>query len=120
MQEELRELNGRPADRRAVQFIKDSQFDMLDFKEQLSKVLQEDGKSVKEGDAGKESIQSFMVFLQSWIKMRKRKSAAELEAYNVAKRAIGGWETEKIYNETRNNFFSSSKEREWWKREDDT
>ena len=119
MQEELREFNG-PADRRAVRFIKDSQFDMIDFKEQLAKVLQEDGQTVKEGDAGKESIQSFMVFLQSWIKMRKRKSAAELEAYNVAKRAIGGWETEKIFNESRNNFFSSSKEREWWKQEDDS
>ena len=120
MQEELREFNGRPADRRAVQFNKDSQFDMVDFKEQMSKVFQEDGTTIKEGDAGKESIQSFMVSLQSWIKMRRRKYAAELEAYQIAKRARGGWETEKIYNESRNNFFSSSKDREWWKREEDS
>ena len=120
MQETLREFNGRPADRRAVRFIKDILYDLEDLKEQMAKVqVQVEGST--DEDAKVEAIKSFYGFCMSWYRMESRKFAAELEAYKVANRAIGGWETEKIYNESKADYFSfSSKEREWWKKDDDT
>ena len=46
--------------------------------------------------------------------MVQRKLRKEAESYYVANTAVGGWETEKIYNEARHSIFRSEQERAQW------
>ena len=50
----------------------------------------------------------------TWFKMVQRKVKKEAESYHVANTAVGGWDTEKIFNEAKHSVFRSEQERAEW------
>ena len=104
----------RESDKRAMKFNLDLQSDMEDFFAQLSKLKLEDGETLKEVEGNEAVYKSVFQFSFTWLQMVQRKLRKEAESYYVANTAVGGWETEKIYNEARHSIFRSEQERAQW------
>ena len=104
----------RESDKRAMKFNLDLQSDMEDLFAQLSKLKLEDGETLKEVEGNEAIYKSFAQFTSKWYQMVKKKLQKEAESYHVANTALGGWETEKIFNEARHSVFRSEQERDEW------
>ena len=104
----------RESDKRAMKFMLDLQSDMEDFTAQLSKLKLEDGETLKDVHGNEAVFKSVIEWSFTWFKMVQRKVKKEAESYHVANTAVGGWDTEKIFNEAKHSVFRSEQERAEW------
>jgi len=104
----------RESDKRAMKFMLDLQSDMEDFTAQLSKLKLEDGETLKDVQGNEAVFKSVIEWSFTWFKMVQRKVKKEAESYHVANTAVGGWDTEKIFNEAKHSVFRSEQERAEW------
>ena len=84
-----------PADKRAVGFILDLQFDMADFFKSFSKLLE--GEELKNIPNNVAVFEAFLKSCPGFVNKMNRKLEREYEAYNVANTSCFGWSTEKYY-----------------------
>lgn len=104
----------RESDKRAMKFLLDSKADLQDILAQASKLKQEDGVTLKEVEGNEAIYRSFFQSLLKWYQMRQKKLQKEEESYYVANTALGGWNTERIFNEAKHSIFRSEEERAEW------
>ena len=104
----------RESDKRAMKFMLDLESDMEDFSAQLSKLKLEDGETLKDVEGNEAVYKSVIEWSFTWFKMVHRKVKKEAESYHVANTAVGGWDTEKIFNEAKHSVFRSEQERAEW------
>jgi hypothetical protein len=97
----------RESDKRAMKFLLDSKADLQDILAQASKLKQEDGVTLKEVEGNEAIYRSFFQSLLKWYQMRQKKLQKEEESYYVANTALGGWNTERIFNEAKHSIFRS-------------
>ena len=83
-----------PADKRAVSYLADEEFDWNDFFSALNDIVTKDN-NLLEVKSNEERYYGFATFCVSFANMRKRKNLKESEAYKVANRSQYGWLTEK-------------------------
>ena len=83
-----------PADKRAVSYLADEEFDLNDLFSALDDIVTQDN-NLLEVKANEEKFKGFATFCIGFANMRKRKNLKETEAYKVASRSQYGWLTEK-------------------------
>ena len=88
----------QPADKRAVGFLMEMQFDMKDFLQSFSKLFTE-GEEMKPIATNVEAVEAFVKKCSGFGNKMNRKLARELEAYNVANTSRYGWGAEKFYRQ---------------------
>ena len=101
----------RESDKRAMKFLLDSKSDLQDILAQASKLKLEDGVTLKEVEGNEAIYRSFFQYFLKWYQMRQKKLQKEEESYYVANTALGGWNTERIFNEAKHSIFRSEEER---------
>ena len=93
------------ADRRGVGFIMDLQFDLVDFQNAFSKLL-DDEENIKNVADNAEAVVHFLKYCISFGSMINRKLEKEYEAYSIANNSRYGWSTEKYFRQE--SVFSNS------------
>ena len=88
----------QPADKRAIGFIMDLQYDMKDFMQSYTKLFTE-GEELKPVANNVEAIEAFVKKCSSFGNKINRKLAKEMEAYNVANTSRYGWAAEKFFRQ---------------------
>ena len=95
-----------PADKRAVAFMLDIQFDVEDHHEAFKKLLDAEG-NLKDITANKAAVEEFLKLVPTFGNKMHRKISRELEAYNLANSSRFGWATEKYFRQE--EVFSNSR-----------
>ena len=86
-----------PADKRAIGYLVDEEFDWKDFRIALSEITEDD--QLLDVNNHREKFRNFGEFCLKFANMRSRKNSREMEAYQVANRSQYGWMTEKFYRQ---------------------
>ena len=87
-----------PADKRAVSFMLDIQFDVEDHYEAFKKLLDDEG-NLKDIVGNKAAVEGFLKQVPTFGNKMHRKLSRELEAYNLANSSRFGWATEKFFRQ---------------------
>ena len=103
-----------PADKRAVGYLADEDFDWKDFSEALQAIT-ENEKLLDVGTHAQE-FAKFGKFCLRFANMRSRKNLKELEAYKVANESRYGWMTEKCYRQ--GEIFQEESGDVWFEKDD--
>ena len=105
-----------PADKRAVSYLADEEFDWNDFFSALNDIVTQDN-NLLEVKGNEERYHGFATFCVSFANMRKRKNLKESEAYKVASRSQYGWLTEKYFRQGE-LFESTESGQKWYEKEE--
>ena len=109
----------QPADKRAIGFIMDLQYDMKDFMQSYTKLFTE-GEELKPVANNVEAIEAFVKKCSSFGNKINRKLAKEMEAYNVANTSRYGWAAEKYFRQE--DLFNKTgvmqEESKWYEKDD--
>ena len=95
--EQLKATFKNPADKRAVDYLVDEEFDWRDFINALSDITQDN--KLLDVENHSESFKEFGEFCIRFANMRHRKNTKEVEAYKLANRSQFSWMTEKYYHQ---------------------
>ena len=95
--EQLKASFKNPADKRAIGYLVDEEFDWRDFTNAMKDISEKD-ELLEVGSNG-EKFKGFGEFCLRFANMRSRKNAKEIEAYKVANKSQYGWMTEKFYRQ---------------------
>ena len=87
-----------PADKRAIGYLMEEEFDLKELIDGLGWVVGENNTLLAvEGNA--DAYKKFAQLALTSVNMRARKNGKEIEAYHVANNSQYGWSTEKFYNQ---------------------
>ena len=104
-----------PADKRAIGYLMEEEFDLKELLAGLCLVTGEDDNLL----AVAENVDSYRKFAELAvisINMRCRKNGKEIEAYHVANNSQYGWSTEKFYNQ--GDSFKKNSDNPWYEEEE--
>ena len=112
--EQMKASYKSPADKRAVGYLADEDFDWKDFSEALQAIT-ENGELLDVGTHAQE-FAKFGEFCFRFATMRSRKNLKESEAYKVANESRYGWMTEKFYRQ--GEIFQKETDDVWFENDD--
>ena len=109
----------QPADKRAVGFIMELQYDMKDFMQSFTKLFTE-GEELKPIANNVEAVEAFVKKCSGFGNKMNRKLSREMEAYNVANTSRYGWAAEKFFRQE--DLFSKTgvmqEETKWYEKDE--
>ena len=87
-----------PADKRAVGFLLEMQYDLTDFHESFKSLLDTEG-NLKDVAANADAVQKFLKQVPVYGNKVYRKITREVESYNIANTSRFGWASEKMFRQ---------------------
>ena len=103
-----------PADKRAVGYLAEEEFDWKDFSDALQAITEND--ELLDVRTHAQEFARFGKFCLKFTNMRWRKNQKELEAYKVANKSPYGWMTEKFYRQE--ELFQKETDEHWFEKDD--
>ena len=103
-----------PADKRAVGYLADEEFDWKDFSDALQAITEND--ELLDVGTHAQEFARFGEFCLRFANMRSRKNQKELEAYKAANKSPYGWMTEKFYRQ--GELFQKETDELWFEKDD--
>ena len=104
-----------PADKRAIGYLMEEEFDLKDLLGGLGWVIEEDETLLAPEDNA-DAYKKFAWLVLNSVNMRCRKNGKEIEAYHVANNSQYGWSTEKFYNQ--GDTFTKVSDKPWYEEEE--
>ena len=87
-----------PADKRAIAFLLDVQYDLTDFHDGFKKLLDAEG-NLKDVATNAALVEDFLKSVPVYGNKVFRKITREVESYNIANNSRYGWASEKFYRQ---------------------